>query len=63
MFRELAQVYDVGFLPFLLAGVAAEASLNQADGIHPNAEGAAIVAQRVHEALEPLLPILIGSQP
>ena len=47
----------------LLAGVAAEASLNQADGIHPNAEGAAIVAQRVHEALEPLLPILIGSRP
>ena len=63
VFRELAQVYDVGFLPFLLAGVAAEASLNQADGIHPNAEGAAIVAQRVHEALEPLLPILIGSRP
>ena len=63
VFRELAQVYDVGFLPFLLAGVAAEASLNQADGIHPNAEGAAIVAQRVHEALEPLLPTLIGPRP
>ncbi|MBM61983.1 MAG: arylesterase [Acidobacteria bacterium] len=57
-FRELAEAYDVAFLPFLLAGVATEPSLNQADGIHPNVDGSEIVAQNVHEALTPLLPAL-----
>ena len=32
--------YKVRFIPFLLQGVAGDASLNQADGIHPNARGA-----------------------
>lgn len=34
-------------------------ALNQGDGIHPNEEGAAIVAARVRDALEPLLPALV----
>jgi len=57
VFRELAAEHDVSFMPFLLVGVAGEPGLNQADGIHPNAEGAQIVATRVREALEPLLPL------
>ena len=32
--------YDVRLIPFLLDGVAGNAALNQADGIHPNARGA-----------------------
>ena len=56
VFRELARDHDVAFMPFLLAGVAGDPALNQADQIHPNAEGAAIVAERVRAALEPLLP-------
>ena len=62
-FQELAREHDVAFLPFLLVGVAADPALNQADGIHPNAEGAAIVAQRVRKALDPLLPALSGVTP
>lgn len=58
VFAELAREHDVAFLPFLLDGVAADPALNQADGIHPNAAGAAIVAARVRDALEPLLPAL-----
>ena len=58
VFEDLARGHDVAFLPFLLDGVAADPALNQADGIHPNAAGAAIVAARVREALEPLLPAL-----
>ena len=56
VFQQIASEHDVAFMPFLLAGVAGNPALNQADQIHPNAEGAAIVAQRVREALEPLLP-------
>ena len=56
-FHELAREHDVTFMPFLLDGVAGDPALNQADQIHPNAEGAAVVAERVREALEPLLAV------
>ena len=55
VFQELASEHDVAFMPFLLDGVAGDPALNQADLIHPNAAGAAIVADRVRAALEPLL--------
>lgn len=58
VYEELARDFDVAFMPFLLAGVAADPTLNQADGIHPNPEGARIVAAGVRAALEPLLPAL-----
>ena len=48
---ELAQQYDTAFYPFLLDGVAAEAALNQADGMHPNADGMAVIAERMLPAL------------
>jgi len=55
VYRELAVEYDVPLIPFLLQGVAGDASLNQADGIHPNVRGAAIVADLVWKELEPML--------
>ncbi len=58
VFEDLAREHDVAFLPFLLDGVAADPALNQADGIHPNADGAAIVAAGVRNAIEPLLPAI-----
>ncbi len=42
-------------MPFLLEGVAGEASLNQADGIHPTAAGQQIIAAHVYEQLKPVL--------
>jgi acyl-CoA thioesterase-1 len=42
-------------IPFLLEGVAGQADLNQADGIHPTAAGARIVADHVWTILEPVL--------
>ncbi|MCE2541897.1 MAG: arylesterase [Acidobacteria bacterium] len=54
-FEQLAAEYEVAYLPFLLEGVAGIAELNQADGIHPNAEGAERVAAHVWSALEPML--------
>ncbi len=56
VYAELAREYRVRFVPFLLQGVAGNASLNQGDGIHPNARGAQIVADLVWAELEPALP-------
>ena len=55
VFPELAREYDAELIPFLLEDVAAEPGLNQADGIHPNAEGHAIIAATVWEVLKPVL--------
>jgi acyl-CoA thioesterase-1 len=60
-YRELALKYKVLFIPFLLDKVAGQASLNQADGIHPNPAGAAIVADTVWNVLKPLLDQISAS--
>ncbi|WP_428977264.1 arylesterase [Salaquimonas pukyongi] len=52
IYGDLAQQYDVAFHPFLLDGVAAEAALNQDDGIHPNAQGMQVIAKRLLPAVE-----------
>ena len=54
-YSALAERHKVKLVPFLLEGVAGNAALNQADGIHPNARGAAIVAELVWHSLEPEL--------
>ncbi|WP_233559981.1 arylesterase [Oleomonas cavernae] len=43
IYPRLAQKHGVPFYPFFLDGVAADPALNQADGIHPNAKGVAII--------------------
>jgi acyl-CoA thioesterase-1 len=55
IYPRLADELDVALLPFLLEGVAGDRSLNQADGIHPNAEGQRRVAALVARHLEPLV--------
>jgi acyl-CoA thioesterase-1 len=55
MFAELAREHGATLTPFLLAGVAGEARLNQGDGIHPNNDGERIVADNVWRALQPVL--------
>lgn len=54
-FGTLAGEHQVTLIPFFLDRVAGVESLNQADGIHPNAEGSRIVAETVYRALLPLL--------
>ena len=55
IFPELALRYDASLVPFLLQDVAARRSLNQVDGIHPTAEGHALIAERVWRELSGLL--------
>ena len=44
IFPALAKAHKVALYPDLLAGVARNGTLNQGDAIHPNAEGAKIIA-------------------
>ena len=56
VFYELAELYKLSIIPFLLKDVGGVPSLNQPDGIHPNPEGHKIIAVTVLKSLEPLLP-------
>lgn len=57
-FARVAADSAVTLVPFLLDGVAGVGALNQDDGIHPNEDGAEIVAATVWRALEPVLASL-----
>lgn len=47
IYPDLAERHDLDLYPFFLEGVAAEPGLNQADGIHPNAEGVRVVVNGI----------------
>ena len=55
VFPAVARRANVALLPFLLDGVAADPRLNQADGLHPNAAGHRVIADRLWPHLAPLL--------
>ena len=55
IYPEMAKKHGAVLVPFLLDGVAGVASLNQADGVHPTAEGHRRVAETVWRALRPIL--------
>lgn len=55
LYPEIAAEQHVPLYAFLLDGVAADPKLNQSDGIHPNAEGAIIIADRLADVLVPML--------
>lgn len=48
VFPDIAEKHaNAVFYPFFLEGVAADPKLNQDDGIHPNAEGVAVIVERI----------------
>jgi acyl-CoA thioesterase-1 len=55
VYVDLAEQYKVARIPFLLEGVGGVPRLMQSDGIHPTAQGNAIVAKTVFRYLEPML--------
>lgn len=52
IYAELAQEKGVARIPFFLQHVANDPTLNQGDGIHPNAAGYGIVLENVWSVLE-----------
>ena len=53
-FTQLAKQYKIPLIPFFLENVAARPELTRPDGVHPLAEGYAIVTQTVFQYLEPI---------
>ncbi len=55
MYPDLATRHHVALYPFFLDGVATDLALNQADGIHPNPAGVAVIVKRMLPAVEKAL--------
>ena len=55
VYSDVARDRKVPLMPFFLDGVGAVAPLNQADGIHPTAEGYRVIVERLWPYLKPLL--------
>lgn len=54
-YAELANHYNLPWVPFFLDGVAGNSDLMQRDGIHPTTEAQSILANNVWPVLEPML--------
>lgn len=52
VFPAVAKRHGVALYPFILDGVVADPTLNQEDGIHPNAAGVKVIVER-------MLPVLL----
>src|SRR5579863_783158 len=55
IYPELARSASVPLYPFFLEGVAADARLNQADGMHPTAEGIDVIVKNILPTVEAFL--------
>lgn len=55
MYSAVAKREKLVLVPFFLDGVAGRPELNQADGVHPNAAGARVVAENVWRVLRPIV--------
>ncbi|MFQ5351169.1 MAG: arylesterase, partial [Thermoanaerobaculia bacterium] len=55
IFPRLAGELELPLVPFLLTGVAGQPELNQADGIHPTAEGHRVMTENVVPLLRSML--------
>jgi acyl-CoA thioesterase I len=55
IFPELAAKYGATLYPFFLEGVAAQSSLNQPDGMHPNPQGVDVIVANFVPVVEAFL--------
>src|SRR5438445_3554975 len=58
IFPELSNSFGVPLYPFFLEGVAADAKLNQADGLHPTADGVDVIVKNILPMVEAFLGAL-----
>src|SRR6201994_3058037 len=63
IYPDLAKSFGVPLYPFFLDGVAADAKLNQADGIHPTPQGVDIIVKNMLPTVEAFLGPLRGQHP
>ena len=55
IYENLLKNMGVALYPFFLDGVAADAKLNQADGIHPTADGVDVIVKNILPMVEAFL--------
>jgi acyl-CoA thioesterase-1 len=60
IYPDLAKSFGVPLYPFFLEGVATDARLNQADGMHPTAEGVDVVVKNMLPTVEAFLGTISG---
>jgi acyl-CoA thioesterase I len=60
IYPDIAKSSGVPLYPFFLKGVAADATLNQADGMHPTAEGVEIIVNNILPTVEAFLGTISG---
>jgi acyl-CoA thioesterase-1 len=60
IYPDIAKSSGVPLYPFFLEGVAADARLNQADGMHPTAEGVEIIVNNILPTVEAFLGTISG---
>jgi acyl-CoA thioesterase I len=62
IYPELAKSFGVPLYPFFLEGVATDARLNQADGLHPTAEGVDVIVKNILPTVEAFLGTISGQR-
>jgi acyl-CoA thioesterase-1 len=62
IYPELAKSFGVPLYPFFLDGVATQASLNQADGLHPTAAGVDVIVRNILPTVEAFLGAVSGQR-
>jgi acyl-CoA thioesterase I len=62
IYPELAKSFGVPLYPFFLEGVAADAKLNQPDGLHPTAQGVDAIVKNILPSVEAFLGALSGQR-
>lgn len=63
IYPELAAKYGAVLYPFFLDGVAADRTLTQQDGLHPNAAGVAVIVRRILPAMQDLITRVRAQKP
>ena len=62
IYPDLSKSFGVPLYPFFLDGVAADPKLNQADGIHPTAEGVDMIVKKILPTVEAFLGTIRGQR-
>jgi acyl-CoA thioesterase-1 len=62
IYPDIAREFGVALYPFFLEGVAADKRLNQADGLHPTAEGIDVIVRNILPTVEAFLGAVSGQR-
>ena len=62
IYPELSKAFAVPLYPFFLEGVATDTKLNQADGMHPTAEGVDVIVKNMLPTVQAFLGAISGQR-